>query len=294
MRAFATLGSIAQTISSHPLTRGRQAATWLKFASWVISSRLQRELTEPWIEGQRLVVRRGMTGATGNVYFGLYEFMSMMLTLHFLRGEDLFFDIGANVGTYTVLASGIARAQTWAFEPDEEAGRDLVRNIEINGLGSLVTLHAVALGRTDGEVSFTLGDGAMNRVATAEDKATHMVLQRALDSVAMGRAPAMIKVDVEGYEEPVMLGARKTLANPALKVISLEGTPPVVLQLLADNGFGRAFYDPFTRKLTREPNQLAYADGKWTISNEFYVRDWPFVENRLATARPIEVFGRKI
>lgn len=281
-------------ISSHPLTQGRQGATWLKFASWFVFSRLQRELSEPWIEGQRLIVRRGMTGATGNVYLGLLEFMSMMLTLHFLRKDDLFLDIGANVGTYSVLASGVAGAQTWAFEPDEDAGRDFMRNIEINSLWHLVTLHAVALGPTDGEVSFTLGLGAMNRVATADEKAARPVRQRALDSVMAGRAPAMIKADVEGYEEPVLLGARKTLANPVLKVVSLEGTCPATLQFLAENGFTRAFYDPFARKLTREPNRLAYADGKWTLSNEFFVRDWPFVENRLTTARPIELFGRKI
>ena len=35
----------------------------------------------------------------------------MMLPLHFLQEGDLFLDIGANVGTYTVLASGVCRAR---------------------------------------------------------------------------------------------------------------------------------------------------------------------------------------
>ena len=78
----------------------------------------KRRSHSPWIGGQRLSIRRGMRGATGNIYVGLHEFADMMLTLNFLREGDLFLDIGANVGSYTVLASGICRAVTWAFEPD--------------------------------------------------------------------------------------------------------------------------------------------------------------------------------
>jgi hypothetical protein len=49
----------------------------------------------------------GMTGATQNIYVGLQEFVDIMLTLHFLRKGDLFLDMGANVGSYTILASGV-------------------------------------------------------------------------------------------------------------------------------------------------------------------------------------------
>jgi FkbM family methyltransferase len=292
--AASALYNLGKVIATHPLTRDRRLAAWSRFAGWMVSSRLNRELTVPWIDGQRLIVRRGMTGATGNVYLGLLEFMSMMLTLHFLHEDDLFFDIGANVGTYTVLASGVCRATTWAFEPDEQAGRDLARNVEINGLGDRVTIHAVALGPSDGEVAFTLGAGAMNRVAAAEDRQSRVVIQRRLDSVAAGRGPAMIKLDVEGYEEQVLQGATGTLAHPALKLVALEGTTPAILQLLGDNGFERAFYNPFMRQLTRAPDDLAYEAGVWTLSNEFYVRDWQFVAARLLSARRLVIDGRSL
>lgn len=293
-RISSDLRAIGDVIRSHPLTRVEPTRAWLRFWWWVVLSRLFPELNVPWIEGQRLIVRRGMTGATGNVYLGLHEFMSMMLTLHFLREEDLFLDVGANVGTYTVLASGVRRATTWAFEPDAATVHDLARNVEINKLDRLVTIHAVALGPHDGEVSFTHGEGALNRVASAGDRNAHLVPQRSLDSILDGRSPAKLKLDVEGYEEQVLQGATKTLANETLKVISLEGTTPAILKRLADNGFERAFYDPFTRVLQREPNELAYKDGVWTLSNEFYVRDWPFVEKRLDRAIPITVFERDI
>lgn len=288
------LRTAGEVIRTHPLTRDETTRAWLRFGWWVVLSRLMGELNLPWIEGQRLIVRRGMTGATSNVYLGLHEFMSMMLTLHFLREKDLFPDVGANVGTYTVLASGVRRATTWSFEPDAATVHDLARNIEVNKLDNLVTIHAVALGPHDGEVSFTHGEGALNRVASAGESNAHLVPQRSLDSILDGRSPAKIKLDVEGYEEQVLDGAVKTLANETLKVISLEGSTPAILKRLADNGFERAFYDPFTRVLQREPNELAYKDGVWTLSNEFYVRDWAFVEKRLDRAVPVTVFGREI
>lgn len=61
------------------------------------------EVQFDWIEGARLMVRNGMTGATGNIYCGLHEFTDMSFVLHLLRPDDLFVDVGANIGSYTVL-----------------------------------------------------------------------------------------------------------------------------------------------------------------------------------------------
>lgn len=291
VRALAGMGDF---FAKHPLTRDRQLAAWVRFAKWQIESRLASSREVPWFEGQKLVLRRGMTGATGNLYVGLLEFMSMMLTMHLLRSEDLFFDIGANVGSYTVLASGVCGAKTWAFEPDPDTCRDFMRNVAVNGLESRVVLHQVALGPNDGEVLFTSGDGAMNKVADAEEKNVRRVRQRHLDGLVGEEGPIFIKLDVEGYEEQVLQGAVQTLRKPSLKLIALEGTSERTLQLLSENGFERGFYDPFTRVMQRQPNSLAFEDGRWTSSNEFFVRDWPFVKRRLAEARRIEILGHKI
>ena len=54
---------------------------------------------------------------TGNIYCGLVEFADMAFVLHVLRAGDLFVDIGANAGAYTLLASSVAGAKTTCFEP---------------------------------------------------------------------------------------------------------------------------------------------------------------------------------
>jgi thymidylate synthase len=58
-----------------------------------------------------------MTGATGNIYAGLHEFEDMAFLLHLLRSEDMFADVGSNIGSYTILASGVVGAKSVAFEP---------------------------------------------------------------------------------------------------------------------------------------------------------------------------------
>src|SRR6476469_5615627 len=102
---------IAAFLSDHPLTRDHRAAAFARVCRWQIESRLRDEVIVPWIGSIRLAVRRGMTGATGNVYAGLHEFADMAFTLHFLRPNDLFLDVGANIGSYTLLASGVCKAR---------------------------------------------------------------------------------------------------------------------------------------------------------------------------------------
>jgi FkbM family methyltransferase len=235
----------------------------------------------------RLAVQRGMTGATGNIYAGLHEFVDMMLLLHLLREGDLFLDIGANVGSYTVLASGVCKATTWAIEPDPDTLRALRRNIGLNDLASRVVVHEVALGEIDGEVPFTCGLDTVNRVASDSEANTRTVAVRRLDTIVGNAAPLMIKMDVEGYEQSVVRGAQALLAQDCLQVLSLETLSGEILASLDRWGFLRAYYDPFHRALTTTPSGPS-------ASNAVFVRDWDFVAGRLGSAPPVSVLGRSI
>ena len=73
-----------------------------------------------------------MTGATGNIYAGLHEFNDMAFCLHLLRSGDLFVDVGANIGSYTVLASKVAGANSITLEPVPQTFERLKRNVNIN------------------------------------------------------------------------------------------------------------------------------------------------------------------
>src|ERR1700739_1067728 len=123
------LGATLRFIFSYPLNRGRPLSALGRLVVWQLTSRLHAEIEFDWIEGAKLLVSRGMTGATGNIYCGLHEFAEMGFLLHLLRPNDLFLDVGANVGSYTILASRVCGARVIAFEPDPGAAKALRRNI---------------------------------------------------------------------------------------------------------------------------------------------------------------------
>lgn len=284
MSAVANLGRF---FASHPLTRDAPWKAWARFAMWQMRSRVHNDVVFPWIHGQKLMVRRGMTGATGNIYVGLHEFADMMLPLHFLREDDLFLDIGANIGSYTILASGVRGARVWAFEPDPETVVVLKRNVALNGLTGRVVVHECALGDREGEAAFTRGLDTVNRVAADGETDVRMVRIRTLGSLIGDARPSMMKMDVEGHEQPVVRGAETLFQGSDLKVIALETTTAEIEDMFHRYGFKRAYYDPFRRALSSSAIDLP-------SSNSVFVRDWEFVAHRLATAPDVKVLGKTI
>jgi hypothetical protein len=105
-------------IFNHPLTRQHRFSAFIRWLRWQLGSRIvSGSVVVRFVDNTKLVVDPGMTGATGNIYCGLHEAHDMAFVLHFLRKDDLFLDVGANIGSYTVLASGVVGAETICFEP---------------------------------------------------------------------------------------------------------------------------------------------------------------------------------
>ena len=165
--------SITQTISfiwNHPFSRGRRAANLTRFACWQVKSPIFKgPHVEPFVGGARLSVRRGQTGAIGNLYVGLHELEDMAFALHLLRPGDLFFDIGANVGSYTVLAAKVAGASVIAVEAVPATYDALLANVQVNAIGTLVDARNCGLAAEPGVLNFTSVQDSTNHVAaTAE------------------------------------------------------------------------------------------------------------------------------
>jgi len=281
--------NLHRLFAKHPLSREEPVRAWRRFLDWQIRSRLHKETIFEWIAGQSLLVTRGMTGATGNIYHGLHEFADMMVVLHFLREGDLFLDIGANVGSYSVLASGVCRARTWAFEPDPVTAGYLAHNVKLNCLEKLVEIYQCALGPEEGDIPFTIGLDTENKVASAGrgNANVRIVQQKSLDKLIKNEKPTMMKIDVEGYEEAMLAGASEALKIPSLKVIEIETVTLDTENLLTKSGFKRAFYDPFTRVL----DSKASAERS---NNSLFVRDHSFVQKRLTEAASVKILSRSI
>jgi FkbM family methyltransferase len=250
-----------------------------------MASNFKSEMTFSWIDGAVLKIKHGMTGATGNVYCELHEFADMGFMLHLLRPGDLFLDVGANIGSYTVLSSKVCGARTIAFEPDSDATAALERNIEANDIADLVSVRRIALGDRDGEIAFTVGLDTMNRVAVQEDRIVQMVPIARLDAISEVAHPTFIKLDVEGYEQRVFAGAARVLASPSLLAIQSELCDGTISRTLNSFGFRQSFYDPFSRRLADMP----FRDRS---SNALYIKDIQIVRQRLASAPYRKIAGR--
>lgn len=272
---------------THPLTRDNPSRAWLRFVWWQMRSRLSNCVVVDWVGGTKFIAHRGMTGFTGNIYTGLHEAVDMFFVLHFLRPGDVFGDIGANVGSYTVLASGVVGARTIAFEPDPDVAEKLKKNIQINNLEGLVTVHQMAVGDEDGQIFFTVGMDTVNRVALEGDVEKRVVELSKLDSILGNMSPVMIKMDIEGFEEKAIAGARSLLTDPNLRVVAVETVSADITAKLAKAHFRPVYYDPQTRGISDNPWQDRG-------SNQLFVRDREFVVARVASAPTVSVLGKLI
>lgn len=256
---------------------------------WQVRSRLSRGIVEHhWIGGAKLLVARGMPGATGNVYLGMHEFSDMAFTVHLMRRDERFCDIGANVGTYTVLAAALSGARCDTFEPDPGTSTNLAANVAANGIGDRVTLHQCALGAENGSIAFTVGLDTINRVATPGEP-HQIVAVRRLDDVIAERPPRLIKIDVEGHEDAVFDGADKTLASPELQAIIIESAGERTLSRFARHGFVECHYNPFLR-------QISSTENEWVDNNRLFIRETELknIEKSLREAPAFTVFGMAI
>ncbi|ADM10303.1 hypothetical protein PB2503_11279 [Parvularcula bermudensis HTCC2503] len=274
-------------LNTHPLNRRTPWIGYWNFARWQAKSPFLREKARvEWIDGACLMVSKGMVGATGNIYCGLHEFADMAFILDMLTPEDLFLDIGANVGSYTILAAGARQARAISFEPDPVTVRHLEENVVANGAESLVRIENCALGDCAGTLSFTTGQDAMNRVATASDRAVQSVPVKRLDDIEGAASAVVAKLDVEGFEAPVLKGASTVLASKTLLAVEAETADPDVVSLLEGAGFVERYYDPWAKRLAEQPIVGLNA------SNALFIRDVDAVDARLAAAGPIAWQGR--
>lgn len=287
MGILGTLGFIA----NHPLNTGRRAAALMRFVRWQIGSRVAgAPVAKHFVDDTRLLVARGMAGATQNIYCGLHEFEDMAFVLHALREGDRFVDVGANVGAYTILAGGAVGAQCVAIEPIPETFRSLVDNINLNGIGHRIRALNIGVGSDRGCARFTAHQDSVNHVLADSETVdgTLLVNVERLDDILADFSPTIVKIDVEGFETQVVAGADRVLSCPSLLAVIMEtngsgdryGFDETKLhRRMLDYGFGAFRYSPFERKL------VGLQGASSTSGNTLYVRNEGEVRSRLGTSR---------
>jgi len=151
--------------------------------------------------------------------------------LSILKPGDLFLDIGANVGFFSLLAAKAVgpEGKVYAFEPAPKARTALRRNLALNHIQNVMVV-AAALSDGPGRAALFL-DARNNSGASSLNRSPHSgesveVELDTYDRFASQNAlpvPALVKLDVEGAEVKVLRGMQALLAGP--------NPPPVVLEV---------------------------------------------------------------
>jgi FkbM family methyltransferase len=142
---------------------------------------------------------------------------SALLAANSGNKSPVMLDVGANIGLHSIrLAWALRSARAYAFEPVAENYRVLCRNVSRNRLESRVEPIHSAVGAADGTVSISPRYGTGNWVGATDAGLLEPVPVVSIDSFLAQRRIRrvdLVKVDVEGYELHVLLGAQLCLAE---------------------------------------------------------------------------------
>jgi FkbM family methyltransferase len=158
-----------------------------------------------------------------------------------LTQNSVLWDIGANVGVFSLYAAKVRKCTVLAFEPSAANFHALTRNIELNDASTRVTSYCVALAGRSGTGQLNLWSplmgSAVSHFGERGDKsrywqghdgaASHGMVGFTVDDFLEQFGPPFpthLKLDVDGLEWPILQGATRTLRDPRLRSAMVEIT----------------------------------------------------------------------
>ena len=283
---------ISKALLRHELWKKNRLIPLLRFIRLQLIFALgEKKICLEWFKGIYLNIEKGDTGLTGNYYLGLDEFYDMGFLIHSLKEKDTFLDVGSNLGSYSLLASGLCKCSSIAYEPVPITFSKLIKNINIQNFRERIIAKKIALTSIefpDDNVLFSTDRGCCNSVVDEQyqgDK--ELVMVSNLDKETENISPNLLKIDVEGFENMVLRGAENFLNRSSLFAIIIEGQTDEVNNLIRSKGFTDYNYSPLDRKLI--PHQKVE-------SNRIWIRDSRLkdVTKRIQNAPLRRIYGQKI
>lgn len=212
------------------------------------------------------------------MHHGSYEPTLRRVMRRHLKSGDTFVDVGANIGYVSAVGANLVgpQGQVHSFEPIPACFHRLERLAELNPTYHF-TLNNYALGAKDGEATITLGKGNIggNTLVPGQISPEHVASTCTVPVRRLGdylnqhgiERPALIKIDVEGFEYQVIQGMASYFeATPYRPPIVCEVNPDAAtalgytLQDVADHMISLG-YSAFRLTDTRQPIDLMQIKG---------------------------------
>lgn len=269
-------------------------------ARWLVRRWFLRDRTITIVIDKDVHIKLPAIGALAYAFVvdGDFEKTEREFIQRFLRPGDVFLDVGANAGLYSVLAAKRVgdQGKIHAFEPDP-GGFSLLRvNVDLNDVRNVI-LNRMVVSNDNGVVKFgSCPDAAFSSMRQNAYHQTRGNLEWfEVDSVSLDayverqrlERVDLVKVDVEGAELDVLLGASVVLRRTPAPVLMIEFCDVTTAgfgyeanqlpQLLEGYGYQLYHYDPEQQRLLEHHRQVAY-DFPTLIAT----KDAAWVNSRLA------------
>jgi FkbM family methyltransferase len=155
----------------------------------------------------------------------MYDYNNMKLITLLLDKGGVFFDIGANIGSYTLIASEQSSALVYSFEPHPSTFQQLKNNVDLNKRSN-VKLFNIAIGAEDGNIYLTDNPGSStNHIEANPNENTIEIVCRRMDNFCITNKiePDYVKMDVEGFEFDVIKSFGDMLCSVKLFFVEING-----------------------------------------------------------------------
>lgn len=175
----------------------------------LIPKRMVLPILQGRLRGKKWVVGAGEHG----YWLGSYEMGKRLAFEREIKPGSVLYDIGANVGYFSLLASVLVgdNGKVFAFEPLPRNVEFLKKHISINKLANIEVIEA-AVSYQSGEAFFDLGAStAMGHLSDSGGLQVQMVSLDDLVSAGKLEPPDYIKLDVEGAEYDALRGAEAVI-----------------------------------------------------------------------------------
>lgn len=172
------------------------------------------------------------------VSFSVKEPDTLQWIDRYAKKGDVFFDIGANVGLYSIYYAKTKQGNTYAFEPSVFNLKLLAKNINLNGsqdriniIGNPLTSHSsfadfnlqnIAEGGALSSFGVDYGHDGKKMNTRVSYRTLGFSLDYLIEQKIISEIPSLIKIDVDGIEHLILRGAVKTIADPICRSILIE------------------------------------------------------------------------
>jgi FkbM family methyltransferase len=273
----------------HPYNKQRPIFAFFRWILWKLIKIFKFKQLKVKVWGNRfLQLNYDSFQSMWIMYNWIVDWEEFQLIEHYIEKNDIVFDIGTNMGFYTLWMSRFIDkyGEIHCFEPDKQNYSRLQTNISLNQIESIIKTNRCAVSDSDGLVKFTEGRDGENHISNIALDSAVEVQSITLDTYFEFHGIqhiAYMKIDVEGFELQALKGAKKLLKNKKVDIIQLEinqqlnnaGTKVNDLLFFLENyGYNLYCYETVTRCL----NPVQYTQER---ENYFAIADILKVNKRI-------------